>query len=75
MIIWKELKKYESHVGSLNFVSYSLYPKIKNVISRSYDGTWKIWDVERGNEHKKYQDHNYNDVNSVSYSPDGKNMG
>ena len=65
---FKRLKTLEGHSHWVNSVAYS--PDGTKIISGSFDGIIKIWDVNTGECLKTLEGHEYS-VNSVAYSPDG----
>ena len=59
------------HTSEINTALFS--PDGKRIVSASYDGTVRIWDVDSGAEIKVLEGHASN-VTSATYSPDGKRI-
>ncbi len=59
---------FKGHTGAVNCVAFS--PDGRNVLSASSDGTVRLWDIETGNEIRRFIAHE-NAINSIALSDDG----
>ena len=67
----QEKATLQGHTSAVTSVSYS--PDGQTLVSGSWDGTIRLWDVVSGQEKATLQGHT-NWVWSVSYSPDGQTL-
>ena len=65
----KELRAFEGHTKDVRRVAIS--PDGKQLLSASFDGSVRLWDLQTGKELKKF-DGPGNFVESVAFTPDGK---
>ncbi|MEW6210230.1 MAG: AAA-like domain-containing protein [Acidobacteriota bacterium] len=61
----------KGHTAGVLSVTFS--PDGKRVVSGSEDGTWKLWDVETGQEWALIGEHSA-DIFTMAFSPDGKTL-
>lgn len=60
------LKGHSARVCRIGF-----HPSGKYLGSASYDGTWRLWDVERGGEELLLQEGHSKEVYSIAFQDDG----
>jgi len=63
------IRNLKGHIDKVNAVSVT--PDGLRVISASYDGTLKLWDMETGIEIREMIGHHTNGINAISLTPDG----
>src|SRR5260221_13832406 len=61
--------------GHTDVVNRGLFfPDGKHIITTSYDGTARIWDIQTGQTILMYTDQGPGHVNRIAFSPDGKTV-
>lgn len=63
------LQTLTGHSGRVCRIAY--HPSGKYIGSASYDGTWRLWDAERGGEELLLQEGHSKEVYSIAFQDDG----
>jgi WD40 repeat protein len=64
-----EVRRFEGHTKDASDVAFS--PDRRHILSGSYDGTLRLWEVATGKEVRRFSGHDQ-DVGRVALSPDGR---
>ena len=72
IILWhlrtgRKVRHFQGHSSDVNSVQFS--PSGRYILSGSYDGTMRLWDVENGRQLWSFEGHT--GVKSVAFSTDG----